>query len=465
MKKIFRLLLLVIALSALISCTARDKEEDASIKNSLFTGTWLGYIEIPTGSLALVFNILKTDTGFTATLDSPDQGVYDIPASSVEIDKKELHLKSAAVAGSFKGTLQDDNTIEGTWTQGGGGYDITLNRSEKVSKPDRPQTPTKPFPYTVQEITFKNPSAGITLAGTLTIPENTEPYPIVILISGSGPQNRDEELFSHKPFMVIADFLTKNGIAVLRFDDRGVAESEGDFASATSSDFVTDAAAAVQFVKTNSALSISSIGIIGHSEGAMIAPVIAAESSDVDFIIMLAGTVLTGEEVLYQQTKAIMAAQGVQEAVISENLKLIKEIYPILLENDVNTAETKLREIGTEMGLSEQEIDAQLNQLTSPWFMHFLSFSSKPQLESLSIPVLAVTGSVDLQVLADENLTAIETALKTAGNKNYKIKKYENLNHLFQHSETGAIEEYGSLTETFSEEVLQDISDWIHSIL
>ncbi|MBN1648322.1 MAG: alpha/beta hydrolase [Spirochaetales bacterium] len=445
--------------------TENTEKEVPEMDNTDFTGSWQGTLNARGMSMALVFNLNKTETGYAATIDSPDQGAFGLAVSSVTADDSGIELISEAVAGKFTGLLNSEGILEGTWYQSGGEFPVSLERKEIAVMQRRPQDITGPCPYIAEDIQFPGGSAGVTLAGTLTLPETDGSYPAVILISGSGPQNRDEEIMNHRPFHVIADWLTKNGIAVLRYDDRGIAGSGGDFATATSEDFKNDASAAVDYLKGRTDLPVGSIGIIGHSEGAMIAPVLAAENSKVGFIVMLAGSAFSGEEILYQQTKALLMARGLNEAVADLNVKLAQQIYQIIKDNpDNDQAEMLLRQYYKSLGAADAEIDKELPRVLTPWFRAFLVFSPRPCLEKLKIPVFALNGSKDLQVVPEVNLQQIEKALKKAGNTRYKIKEYDGLNHLFQPAQTGAPEEYAKIDITISEEVLKGITDWIKSL-
>ncbi len=430
-----------------------------------FTGSWQGRLNAGAVNLLMVFNIEKPADGYTATMDSPDQCAFGIGVSEVITEGTNITLISSQVGGRYEGEINDDGQLAGTWFQSGGAYTCILERKAPVEKTMRPQDPVEPYPYTAENITFPDTKAGITLAGTLTIPGGNGPYAAVVMITGSGPQNRNEEIMNHRPFLVIADFLTRNGIAVLRYDDRGIAGSNGDFNSATSADLKSDAAAAVDYLLSRDDLDISSIGLVGHSEGGMIAPVLAAENNKIDFIVMLAGSAFSGEDILYQQTEALLAAQGINETIVKQNVALAARIYQIIKNNpDDEKAADELRVFYKSLGASEQDIEANLIQLLSPWFRYFLIFTPRSSLEKLTIPVFAAGGSLDLQVPADINLAEIENSLKKAGNTNYTVKKYTGLNHLFQPAQTGLVSEYAQIDITFSEEVLKDMKDWILSV-
>ena len=342
------------------------------------------------------------------------------------------------------------------------------------SQVNRPQEPESPFNYTSEEIYFTNVKANsIKLAGTFTLPKGIKNPPVAVLISGSGPQNRNEELMNHKPFLVISDYLTNNGIAVLRYDDRGISESEGDFKTATSFDFATDVEAAIEYLKTRTDIDTSKIGLIGHSEGGLIAPIVASRNKDIAFIILLAGTGVNGGKILETQSRRASELAGANSAILNENEKLTKIIYRIIRNNsDTDTIKTKiakeLNDFKTNNPMSilapaitPTLIEQQFNILKSKWLLTFIRIEPKDYLEKTTCPVLALNGSKDFQVLPELNLNAIKNALETGENKDFTIKELEGLNHLFQTAETGSMQEYSQIEETFSPIALEIIKDWI----
>ncbi len=443
--------------------------------NEIIEGAWQGILKVSGTELRIVFKISEQSDGvLTASMDSPDQGAKDIPVDEVifENDNLRLEIKSAVVI--FEGKLQDDNlSIEGEWKQSGQSFPLVLERVDEVVEALRPQEPKKPYPYQEEEVIYENKQAAVKLAGTLTIPAQEGPFPAVLLISGSGPQDRNETLLGHQPFLVLADYLTRCGIAVLRVDDRGVGKSGGDFTQATSEDFASDVLAGLEYLKSRKEIDPKQIGLIGHSEGGIIAPMVAVQSSDIAFIILMAGTGLTGEEILYLQTELIAKAAGVSDEVIAKNLSLQEQMFTIVKEEkDSISAEKRLRtileDVISELELSEKEkemaqanAEAQIKLILSPWFRYFLTYDPRPTLMEVKCPVLAINGQKDLQVPPKENLAAIEEALKLAGNNNYTIKELPGLNHLFQTAETGSPSEYAKIEETISPTALKIMSDWI----
>ncbi|MEB2786267.1 alpha/beta hydrolase family protein [Algoriphagus persicinus] len=439
------------------------------------SGQWHGALKVQSVQLRLVFNVKQTESGYSATMDSPDQGAFGIPVTSTSFENSTLKIAITNANINYEGTLGDDGIIIGVFNQAGQSFPMNLSREEieKVSA-KRPQEPKKPFPYRSEEVIFENKQAEILLAGMLTLPEETGSFPAVVLISGSGPQNRDEELMGHKPFLVLSDYLTKNGIAVLRFDDRGTAASTGDFGSATSVDFATDVASAVQYLQSRPEIDKSKIGLIGHSEGGIIAPMVAGNSQDIDFIVLLAGTGIRGDKLLLAQQELIGKASGMSPNQLAENELISKKAFEIMLidqsEEDLKT-EVKnymtqvFRNIPPENvpgGMSEEEfVTAQVDQLTSPWMQYFIRYDPAPALEKVSCPVLAINGEKDLQVPPKENLEAIKAGLEKAGNTNVTTMELPGLNHLFQEAQTGAPSEYGTIEQTFSPKALEVVTNWI----
>lgn len=438
-------------------------------------GQWNGLLNIPGSPLRLAINITKTDTGFASTLDSPDQGAFGIPVDTTSFENTTLKIIVVNLGIQYKGEFANDS-FEGTFLQGGMALPLELSRN-KIEKTtvNRPQEPKKPYPYDAEDVSFHNEEANITLAGTLTLPKKEGKYPAVVLITGSGPQDRNEEIVGHKPFLVISDYFTRNGIAVLRFDDRGVGKSTGDFTKATSLDFATDVKSAVAFLKTRKEIDATKIGLVGHSEGGVIAPMVAAESKDIDFIVLLAGTGIPGDRLLSLQGRLIEKASGASETKInnssairdkmiamtiaSKDIKLLKDDLRAYLNEEIQNAASKAL---IPQGLSEEQfINMQIEFMATPWMVYFLRHDPAIVLEKVDCAVLAVIGEKDLQVPPKENLMAIENALKKGGNKNLTTVEFPNLNHLFQECKTGAPQEYGTIEQTFSPVALEDISNWI----
>ncbi len=425
-------------------------------------GDWAGTLNAGGVELALVLHITEADSGLAATMDSPDQGAFGISASSVTVTGDSVTIQFAGIGGAFTGQLSGDNGLDGTWTQAGQNFLLKLVRFEgEQVQTRRPQEPTEPFPYLAEDVVFPNASADIELAGTLTLPSGPGPYPAAVLISGSGPQNRDEEIFRHRPFLVLADYLTRQGIAVLRYDDRGFGESGGSFATATSADFATDTEAAVRYLQSREEIDGSRIGLIGHSEGGTIAPLVASRSDAVAFVVLIAGPGIRADSVLLLQAEAINRASGATEAQIATNRELQKLLFAAAT-TDATEAEldVELRRI-VAPEFTGGALEGQLAFVSSPWMRWFLAYDPGPVLRQLKIPTLAVTGSHDLQVIAGPNLSAIEAALEAAGNPDFSVVELKGLNHMLQTSETGLVSEYGRIEETIAPQALETIGNWI----
>jgi len=444
------------------------------INKKELAGSWLGTLNTGAISLRIVFNLKYHDNdSLSATLDSPDQGAKNIPLGRVAFRDDSLTIAAPALKGNYSGLMKNDTTIDGTWTQGGSMLTLNLNKLRQGLIINRPQEPKPPFPYSSGDVTFPNKKFNIYLAGTLTVPEGNGPFPAVIMITGSGGQNRNEEIMGHKPFLVIADWLSRRGIAVLRYDDRGISKSQGNYATATSADLATDAEAAFNYLLGNPKIKASAIGLLGHSEGGLIAPMVASTNAAIAFIVSLAGPGVTGEQILYRQAADISRLSGIDEATIRENNEINQKLYAIVKkEKDNVKAEQKVfityGKILEGKNLSPEEFAKSLNQLkltfgasTYPWFRYFLVTNPADFWKKVKCPVLALNGDKDVQVAADVNLEAIEKAVRGGGNNDIRTVKMAGLNHLFQHSATGLPNEYGKIEETFSPEVLEIISSWI----
>jgi hypothetical protein len=449
-------------------------------------GDWSGLLRVGATSLRIVFHVTAAGTQYSATMDSPDQGARGIPVSAVRIDGRNVAFEVAAIGGKYSGTLNETGALEGTWKQSGQSLPLNLER-QSAQTPQKPAAasgePSPPFPYIVKNVEFSDEKAGIQLAGTLTYPKGKGPFPGVVLVSGSGLQNRDEEILGHKPFLVLADYLTRRGIAVLRYDDRGAGGSKGSFQSATTFDFADDAQAAVDFLARQTGIDAHHIGVIGHSEGAIVASILAARGAEdtqdakVAFIVLLGGPGVRGDELLLMQNAALGRASGLSESQIAQANKINRELYSIAMsEGDVSTLRKKI--VDTMNGVIEStpsltaqqkeaqkaQVEAQADQLLSPWIRTFLSLDPSEYLRRVQVPVLALDGSKDLQVPAKENLAAISAALNAAGNHSATMTELEGLNHLFQHANSGLPSEYGEIEETFAPEALKQIGDWILSV-
>jgi len=441
---------------------------------------WKGTIQLP-GDQVLEFVIhfqsdAATPDAWTAALDIPVQGVNGAKMSAVTYTDKQIAFSFAQVGAVFEATLNEDGqTATGTLKQSGMTLPIELQRrtAEQLleAKPKRPQTPQPPFPYEARDVTYKNEIDGITIAGTLTLPPGEGPFPAVVMITGSGPQDRDEALMEHQPFWVIADHLSRHGIAVLRADDRGVGGTGGDIVTSTTADFANDALAGVNFLKTVEGINPDHIGVMGHSEGGIIGPMGAAQSKDVAFVVMLAGTGLPGRDILAMQSRLMLKATGAfsEEALDHMEAKHRAAIASIingdLREDQIKAMVALMRSQGSQASddMLKTAAAQQVEAMNSPWMRYFLTLDPRPTLAKVTCPVLALNGSLDLQVPPDEDLDEISKALTAAGNKDFTIKKLDGLNHLFQHATTGSPLEYATIEETFSPEALRIITNWINA--
>lgn len=428
-----------------------------------FTGAWGGVLKVQGMQLRLVFNVTKSGNAYTSTLDSPDQGAKGIPVSSTSFENSTLKIAVASAGIQYEGTLGPDSTITGTFKQAGQSFPLNLTKQKAEVKVLRPQEPVKPYPYSEEDVTFENKGASITLAGTLTLPKKEGIFPVVVLISGSGPQNRNEELMGHKPFLVMSDYLTRNGIAVLRFDDRGVGKSTGSFKTATSADFATDVEAAIEYLKTRTEINKKKIGLIGHSEGGVIAPMVAASSKDVAFIVLMAGTGVPGDEILLAQQTLIGRASGIDSATLAESEKINRKGFELIKSStDVEKLKTDLAALLRQNNVPENAVSSAVAQTTTPWMLYFIRHNPATVLQKVKCPVLALNGSNDLQV-PKENLQAIKNALTKGGNKHVTTKELPGLNHLFQESKTGAPTEYATIEQTISPVALTELLTWLQA--
>jgi hypothetical protein len=432
----------------------------------------------PSTELRIVFNIrAKPDGSLTGTVDSPDQGATGIAISRIGVEKERVTVEAGAIGGRYEGTLNAEGSeITGQWMQSGVALDLVMKRVKEAPKLQRPQEPKKPYPYAEEEVTYPNVKGGFTLAGTLTMPRTGQPFPAVVLITGSGSQDRDESVFGHRPFLILADFLTRRGIAVLRVDDRGVGGSKGDASQATSEDFAQDVLAGVAYLKSRKEIDPKRIGLIGHSEGGIIAPIVATQSSDVAFIVLMAGTGVPGDVIVEKQIANLLRTAGTDQATIDAALQSQRRVYEVVKnETDPNLAKEKIRAIIKEsmskldekqkqaLQGSDAAVDAQVQAAASKWFRFFITHDPKTVLRKVRCLVLAVNGELDRQVLPKENLPAIERALREGGNTYFTVKELPGLNHLFQTAQTGNLDEYAKIEETMSPLALETIAKWIEA--
>ena len=431
-------------------------------------GNWEGSAQRGGAVLRFVLRVNTGPRGTIASFDSPDQLAMALPVSGLRRDGDAVQFTLAAGSTRFSGTLAGDR-LSGRWADG---TETVLVRraagAAEIAPPRRPQTPRPPFPYRVEDVQVPNArAAGVTLAGTLTLPQGPGPFPAAILITGSGAQDRDETLFGHKPFAVLADYLTRHGIAVLRYDDRGIAHSTGHFPGATSADFATDANAAFAMLAARPDIDRRAIGFIGHSEGGMVGPIAAMDNPDVAFLVLLAGPGTPTRALLDAQRVAIARSQGESQAAIDRTSPIQAEVMNVAAGNlDDAAARAALLASLNEARLREVEIsaaqrDAMITTMLDPWFRWFLRYDPAPALRHFEGPLLALNGSLDRQVLPGANLAGIRAA--TAGHRDVTVTELPGLNHLFQTARNGGVGEYGTIEETMAPVVLGIVADWIRA--
>lgn len=405
------------------------------------TGTWSGKLDVQGTKISVVFHLDEENP----TIDSPDQGAKGIPIEVTRTATGSIIIKVPSIGATYEG-LWLIKQIVGTFKQMGASLPLTLTPGEE--KLNRPQTPVGPFPYTTEEVSFANGDA--VLKGTLVLPEGYgRKTPVLIMVTGSGLQNRDEEIYEHKPFAVIADALARAGIATLRYDDRGFGESTGDLVNCTTEDLKADALAGIGLLRKR----FDKVGVIGHSEGGTIALMLAAENK-ADFIVSLAGMVVSGKETLLWQNRVSLATAGIPAETIDSYCKALETVF------DASTAGMPLpsaSQFDLPAALS-QNLSAVMRQLSMPYLKHFVSLDVRPLLCGISCPVLALNGTKDMQVDADSNLGALRIGLPDKPCN--KLEAVEGVNHLFQHCRTGMPTEYRDIEETFAPEVLETLVEW-----
>ena len=415
------------------------KAQDSGLK-----GAWTGKLNVYGNELTLVFHF----NGEDCTLDSPDQGVKGVPA---KLERTVTGIKVAvpSINASYEGVNMGES-IMGTFKQHGQSFPLTIKPG--LLKRNRPQTPAMPYPYQTQEVSFNNGDA--ILKGTLVIPENaSRQTPVMLMVTGSGLQNRDEEIFEHKPFAVIADALARAGIATLRYDDRGFGESTGDIVNCTTEDLKNDAFAGVQLLRSR----FDKVGVIGHSEGGTIALMLAAEKK-VDFIVSLAGMAVSGKETLLWQNRLALAAANIPSETIDVYCNALDEVFDACISGTAMPSTTQYN-LPTSLA---QNLAVVTKQLQTPYMKQFLTLDSRPLLGNITCPVLALNGTKDTQVEPESNLGALRSGLQK--NAKNKLEAIEGVNHLFQHCKTGMATEYGNIEETIAPEVLEKMVYWLSNL-
>lgn len=446
---------------------------NAQTPNSKLNGSWQGIL-VAEGDSQMVVVDISGDSILDISVSLPWIAMTNLYTNKPKFINDSLIFKVSQPAFSFKGLVDFERmTINGLFKQGKN-YPLTLAKTDKPLRLNRPQTPQAPFPYSSEEVTIPNKKAKVTLSGTLTLPKGTGPFPAVVLITGSGPQTRDEELLGHKPFLVIADYLTRNGIAVLRYDDRGIGKSTGKFHDATTLDLASDAEVVFNFLKSDKRINKNKVGMIGHSEGGVIAPIVASKNKGAKFIIMLAGTGVDGKELMLEQYRLILKTSSIPDSIVAPLVDLNRQAFEAVLTiKDATIAKAKIREItnntiqklGEETAkkykLSKSTAEQLIMQIFTPWMKTFLALNPADYLCKVNCPILALNGESDLQVPATQNLPAIKKAVEQNKKGKLTTKSYPNLNHLFQSCTTGSPAEYARIEETINEAVLKEMMAFI----
>lgn len=431
------------------------------------SGQWTGQLKFGGTSLDLNFRIYKDEGGYKSMISSPAQNLNDLKTTSTSFVDSLLTIEINPLRAKYQGKLTATDTIAGNFVQNGMSLKLNLTRGDTKLK--RPQEPLPPFDYYEEDVVFRNEKDSINLAGTLTLPKKQGQFPVVVLLSGSGPQDRNSFILGHKPFLLLADELTKSGVGVLRFDERGVGESEGRFQDAELSNFIGDVTSALDFLKTRTEVDKEKIGLLGHSIGGIIAPLVAVQE-DIAFMVLLAAPAIEGDKLLLKQRADFLKLRGLNDAQIEKSNDIFVKTYEFILSTDSEDDEFK-KELTDFLAanyaevMMEKELMVMVEQLTSKETLILLKNKPSNYLSQIDCPVLAINGDKDFQVSSKENLAAIELEIKKGGNTNIETKEFEGLNHLFQESETGDSTEYGIIEQTMSPQVLEYIKEWLNRTL
>ncbi|MBA3829817.1 MAG: alpha/beta fold hydrolase [Taibaiella sp.] len=462
------LLLLVALCSFFIPAVAQNK----------YAGIWQGSISAGGKSVHLVFHIRSTDNKLTGTMDSPDQGVTGIACKAISEQDDSLYVDMTNMGIAYKGKLTDGG-IAGTWRQSGLVFPLELKKTDNPIELKRPQTPKQPYPYLSEDVLYENADKSIQYGATITIPYGKGTYPAVLLITGSGPQNRDEELFGHKPFAVLADYLTRRGYIVMRVDDRGIGQTTGDMLNATTADFAKDVNRGIDYLKKRKEVNTKKIGLLGHSEGGLIAPMVASARKDVDFIILMAGPGVKITQLMEEQNAAILEGTDADGHVVMLYGKLYRGMENAILSakdstdarNRItltfdswkkSTPDSVVEKVGLNTEAARDEyVKLFVSTYNNKWFYYFLSTDPTRYLTKVTCKVLAINGSRDIQVLAKSNLAGIKESLLLAKNRNFTVQELPGLNHLFQECKTCRSTEYGVLEQTIAPKALEAIGNWM----
>tara|TARA_R110002126_G_scaffold291790_1_gene458431 strand:- start:12231 stop:13631 length:1401 start_codon:yes stop_codon:yes gene_type:complete len=439
------------------------------------TGIWNGTVKLGEDKeLNFIFNIKSIENEYITEFSIPSQRVTGLKPQKTTFNNGILLIDGANLGIKYEGKFNETSKqFEGKFAEGANTLPLNLKKGALKLEPknNRPQEPAKPYPYNEEEVVFENEEAPVSLSGTLTLPRNNKKSPVVILISGSGPQDRDETVANHKPFLILADHLTRQGIAVLRFDDRGVGKSTGNFSNATTKDFSTDVISAVKYLKSRKDIDSDNIGLIGHSEGGIIAPLAANQTKEVSFIVLLASTGIPGSEISLMQSISMRPFPVPNEAAYERAIR--KAIKIAASDNELPKIKKELTRhynktiapilkplVGNDAKVTEI-IKGLIETRTTPWVRYFYNYNPATEIEKLSIPVLSLNGTNDTQVIAEINQKGIKDALIKGKNRDYEVMKLEGLNHFFQESKTGKMDEYSKIEQTFSPIALKEISNWV----
>jgi uncharacterized protein len=456
------------------------------------TGTWQGNLNVQGNQIPVVFHISKDSANKSiASFDSPSQHAFNLPCSEVILKDDSLILMMDIIKGKYAGQLsKDKKQMDGVWFQGAVSLPLLITKTSEIAEVKqhkRPQTPKPPFPYNSNDVVYMNAANSLQYGATFTYPKmdsanlsvKAKTYPAVILITGSGQQDRDETLFDHKPFAIIADYLTRNGFAVLRVDDRGIGKSTGIFAEATTADFATDVEVSLDFLKKQPQVNKEKIGLIGHSEGGMIAPIVADERKEIKFIVLLAGPGIPIIDLMDQQIEAVSMSEGSSPTEAKASGQLMHIVWEEAGKNEDSATTVKnirmkiktwsktldtatLAKIkGNDTSSVNSQIAQAMAALNSKWYKYFISFNPQPYLQKLNCKVLALNGSKDVQVIAEPNLNGIRTSLKKSKSPEYEVIEIPGLNHLFQTCIKCSPSEYNDLEESFSPKALEIIGNWL----
>jgi pimeloyl-ACP methyl ester carboxylesterase len=447
------------------------------------SGDWAGDVVIGAFEMRVLFRIREYPNGnITAALSAPDKSELPVPVTVITRDDKDVRIDVDTIGGKYRGKLSGNGKrIRGEWTQGEYNVDLDLDFVEGGFAQGRPQTPKPPFDYAVEEVTFSNAFSNKSLAGTLSLPRSRPRHgtghPAIVLVSDAGPHNRDAEDSSHRPFAVIADFLTKRGLAVLRYDDRGVGKSAGEHAFGTTADFATDAYSAVEFLKKRDDINSTKIGYLGHGEGALIATIASAKRDDIAFLVLLGSPGVRGNKTLIAQTDTLARVSGVSQQTRDLLTEFTGALYALLI-GDPAAALAEAERLGAELQKSVAALPAeeaqklgevgmvvgqQIKSLESesPWLPRFVAYHPREDFEKLTNPILFLTGENDLETPAAFHFPAIEATFTHSQHKDFTLETLKGLNHRFQKTDNGAPSLYGTLEETFAPTALRTIGDWI----